>query len=206
MNVAAPYTAICPTLDSEVLVALARTRKAMTGREVARLTGRRTHAGVLGALTRLVDQGVVEREEAGRALLFSLNRDHLAAPAVDVLAGMRAELLRRMRESVTAWEVKPVHISLFGSFARGDGDTRSDIDIFVVRPDGVSEDDAQWRTQLDELITQTERWTGNHGSVAEVGEHELERLCRGNAPIIHELRKDALILSGTDVVDLLGAA
>jgi hypothetical protein len=50
----------------------------------------------------------------GRALLFTLNRQHLAAPAVEILAGMRAELLRRIRASVGALEIEAAHVSLFG--------------------------------------------------------------------------------------------
>jgi len=204
MDVARPYTAICPTLDSEVLAALAGTRRPMTGREVTRLTGRTSHRGVLDVLARLVEHGLVERQEAGRAFLFTLNRDHLAAPAVDVLAGMRTELLRRIRDAVTAWEIKPVHVSLFGSTARGEGDTGSDIDLFVVRPTAVSDEDAQWRAQIDLLARQIERWTGNQASVAEAAEGEMDRLRKEDRPVLAELRSDAIVVEGAEIPALLG--
>ena len=204
MDVARPYTAICPTLDSEVLAALAGTRRPMTGREVTRLTGRTSHRGVLDVLARLVEHGLVERQEAGRAFLFTLNRDHLAAPAVEVLAGMRAELLRRIRDAVTAWEVKPVHVSLFGSTARGEGHTGSDIDLFVVRPTAVSDEDAQWRAQVDHLARQIERWTGNQASVAEASEEEMDRLRKEDRPIVDQLRSDAIVVEGAEIAALLG--
>ncbi len=203
MDVARPYTAICPTLDSEVLAALAGTRRPMTGREVTRLTGRTSHRGVLDVLARLVEHGLVERQEAGRAFLFTLNRDHLAAPAVDVLAGMRTELLRRIRDAVTAWEIKPVHVSLFGSTARGEGDTGSDIDLFVVRPTAVSDEDAQWRAQIDLLARQIERWTGNQASVAEAAEGEMDRLRKEDRPVLAELRSDAIVVEGAEIPALL---
>lgn len=206
MNVAAPYTAICPTLDSEVLAVLAGSRRPMTGREIARLTGRTSHRGVLDVLARLVEHGLVDREEAGRALLFTLNREHLAAPAVDVLAGMRVELLRRIREAVGAWEIEPLHASLFGSTARGEGDTDSDIDLFVVRPDVVAEEDARWRAQVDGLAKQIERWTGNRASIAEAVENEIPRLQRESRPIIDELRSDAIVVEGAEIPALLGDA
>jgi len=176
----------------------------MTGREVARLTGRTSHKGVLDVLSRLVEHGLVERQEAGRALLFTLNRDHLAAPAVDVLAGMRAELLRRLREAVSAWDIQAAHVSLFGSTARGDGDTRSDVDLFVVRSTGVSAEDPQWRAQLDELARHVERWTGNQAIVAEAGEAELPRLRERDLPILDDLRSDAVVLGGVELPALLG--
>ena len=203
MNVSAPHTAICPTLDTEVLTVLAGTTRPLTGREVARLTGRTSHGGVLGVLNRLTEHGLVDRREAGRALLFTLNHEHLAAPAVDVLAGMRTELFERIRATVAVWEIAPIHLSVFGSTARGDGNTESDIDLFVVRPDAVQEEDARWRAQVDELAEQIQRWTGNHAGIAEASGGELVELRSTQPPIVAELRSDAIALSGPDIQDLL---
>lgn len=203
MDVSQPYTAICPTLDSEVLAVLAGSRRPMTGREIARLTGRTSHRGVLEVLSRLVEHGLVERQEAGRAFLFTLNREHLAAPAVDVLAGMRAELLRRIRAAVAAWEIQPANVSLFGSAARGEGDTHSDIDLFVVRPDEVSDEDSHWRRQIDELTREIQRWTGNRASIAEAAASELDRLRTDDRAIVDELRSDGIVLGGAGLAQLL---
>lgn len=205
MDVARPHTAICPTLDSGILTVLAGTTRPLTGREVARLLGRTSHSGVLDALARLTEHGLVDRAEAGRALLFTLNREHLAAGAVEIIAGMRTELLRRLRGAIGAWELAPVHASLFGSTARGQGDTRSDIDVFVVRADEVSEEDPHWREQLDRLARDIERWTGNHAGIAEIAHTEIERLRRDAPPIVAELRDDAIVLAGPEAAALLGA-
>lgn len=204
MDVARPYTALCPTLDSGVLSVLAGTTRPLTGREVARLLGRSSHSGVVGVLNRLAEQGVVDRAEAGRALLFTLNREHLVAGAVDVLAGMRAELLRRLRDAIAGWEIPPVHVCMFGSAARGEGGLDSDIDLFVVRPGAVPEEDARWREQLDELARRVVRWTGNRAGIAEVSEAEIERLRDDAPPILAELRADAITLAGPEVTVLLG--
>jgi predicted nucleotidyltransferase len=205
MDVSAPYTAICPTLDSEVLAVLAGTTRPLTGREVARLTGRTSHRGVADVLNRLVEHGVVKRQEAGRALLFTLNREHLATPAVEILADMRGELLRRIHNLVDAWQTEIVHLSVFGSMARGDGATQSDIDLFVVRPDRVPDDDPQWRKQLDDLAERIERWTGNRASIAETAESEIEPLLDEDRPIVTELRTDAITVNGRDIRALLGS-
>jgi predicted nucleotidyltransferase len=147
----------------------------------------------------------VERQEAGRALLFTLNREHLAAPAVEVLAGMRAELLHRIRTLVGDWTIDAVHVSIFGSTARGDGDTQSDIDLFVVRSDSVPDDDPRWRKQLDDLAVHIERWTGNHASIAEAAEGEIERFLYEEQPIVAELRSDAIGVNGAEIPALLGS-
>jgi predicted nucleotidyltransferase len=203
MNVSSPHAAICPTLDTEVLAVLAGTTMPLTGREVMRLTGRASHGGVLAVLNRLAEHGLVDRQEAGRALLFTLNREHLAAPAVDVLAGMRTELFNRICGAVAAWEIAPVHVSIFGSTARGDGNTESDIDLFIVRPGSVEEEDARWRAQLEEIARRIRRWTGNHAGIAEVSEDELTRLGAEEPPIVNELRSDAIVLSGPGIRTLL---
>jgi predicted nucleotidyltransferase len=205
MDVSKPHTAVGPTLDTEVLAVLAGTSRPLTGREVARLTGRISHRGVAEALSRLVEHGLVERREAGRALLFTLNRQHLAAPAVEILAGMRTELLRRIRGLVSSWEAAAVHISIFGSTARGDGDTQSDVDVFVVRPDAVSADDPRWLKQINDLVESVELWTGNRTSVAEVAASEIEHLLADDPPIVGKLRSDAIDVSGADIATLVGS-
>src|SRR4051812_27651547 len=203
MDVARPYTAICPTLDSGVLSVLAGTTRPLTGREIARLLDRPSHSGVLDALNRLAEHGLVDREEAGRAFLFTLNREHLAAPAVDVLAHMRGELLTRLRNTIGAWDIAPVHVSLFGSAARGQGDTGSDIDIFVVRPKKVGSEDLRWREQIDLLARQVQRWTGNRAGIAEVSKESLARLRKQDPPIMAQLRADAITVAGPDVSTFL---
>jgi hypothetical protein len=177
---------------------------ALTGRQVARLTGRSSHSGVLEALHRLTDHGLVDRVELNRAFLFSLNREHLAYPAVIALTEMRSALFGRIQQELGTWEIAPIHASLFGSTARGDGDTHSDIDLFVVRPTAVLEEDPGWREQLDGLASKISRWTGNHAAILEAAEGELARLATEEPPIVAELRSDAIVLRGWDVSTLLG--
>lgn len=206
MDLGAPHTVLCPTLDSSVLATLARTTHPLTGREVARLVGRSSHRGVLDVLNRLTDQGLVDREEAGRAFLFVLNRDHLAAPAVDVLARLSTELLSRLTTAFGNWKPQPMHASLFGSAARGDGDLQSDVDLLLVRPHGVRDDDASWIEQRDALALRVRRWTGNHAGIAEVTLKELRALAERRAAIVAELRSDAITLFGAPLHELLGPA
>jgi len=159
---------------------------------------------VRAVLNRLSEHGLVDRQEAGRALLFTLNREHLAAPAVTLLAGMRAELVQRLRRSIESWSVVPIHASVFGSAARGDGDTKSDIDLFIVRPKDIDDDDPVWRQQLDRLATSVRRWTGNHAGIVEVAEMEIPRLREEAPPIVAELKDDAVQLFGPGISALLG--
>jgi hypothetical protein len=205
MDVGRPHRALVPTVDGDVVTVLAGTTRPLTGRDVARMTGRQAHSGVLRALTRLTEQGLVHREEAGRALLYVLNREHLAAPAVDVLADMRGELLRRIAAAGAEWSPEPAHLSVFGSAARGDGDSDSDIDVFVVRPAGVDGDDSRWVEQIDALAASIRRWTGNAASVAQVSQAELRGLVETGSTIVDGLRLDAVTLIGPKAESLLEA-
>ena len=204
VDVSRPYSAVSPTLDGEVLVTLAGTTRPLSGRQVARLARRGTQRGVLGALHRLVEQGLVDAQDAGKAVLYTLNRDHLAYPAVEILAGIRTELIDRLRETIASWQVQPLHASVFGSAARGDGDTASDIDLFVVRPDEVDAEDPAWREQLDKLSASVRRWTGNHGAIAEASTSDVVRLNRERPPVVDDLETDAILLVGVRTKDLPG--
>lgn len=198
MDVSRPYGVISHPLDSAVLVVLAGTTRPLTGHEVARLAPQGTQQGIWKALNRLVDQGLVEREEAGSSALYKLNRDHLAAPAVEILAAIRTELVDRLRREIQDWKRPPVHVSIFGSTARRDGDTESDIDLFVVRPDEVDDEDPAWLGQLDELADRIHRWTGNRASISQLSEKEVKRLSHERPPVVNELRSDAITLVGPE--------
>ena len=171
---------------------------------VAELTGN-AQEGVRKALRRLVEAGIVERQEAGNAILYSFNRRHLAAPAVEQLTDLRRALLTRLAEAVRAWEPAPLHASLFGSAARGDGDSSSDIDLFVVRPDSVEADAPAWREQIERLPDEIRDWTGNHANIVEVSESALADLRHRRPAVVDGLEVDAVTLVGPEVAALLEA-
>jgi predicted transcriptional regulator len=203
MDVSKPFMAISPSVDLDVLMVLEGSTKPRSGRELARRAGR-SNTGVQHVLDRLVEHGLVSREEVGRTFLYELNRDHLLAPTVEQMAGTRTELIRRLRDVIGGWGVPPTHASLFGSAARGDGDTSSDIDLLVVRPADVDPDDPSWRDQFDALADLVRRWTGNAAGIAEVSEGELPRLRKDRPPVVEEVGEDAIDLAGEEARKLLG--
>jgi predicted nucleotidyltransferase len=203
MDLAHPLSAISPSLEGEVLQVLARNSAGMTGRQIALLTGRRSHSGVIEALNRLTEQGVVSAVELNRASLYSLNRAHLTADAVIALSSLRAELIARIRRRISEWDRAPLHASLFGSIARGDGGTSSDIDLFVVRPSPTADDDPIWRGQLDALRTDIESWTGNRAAFTEVSEPEVSAWVADAPPIVSEIRRDAIFLGGSALDEIV---
>jgi predicted nucleotidyltransferase len=204
MDLSRPWAPIRSPIDMEVMRVLRGTARALTGRDVARLVRTGSQPTVNASLRRLSAEGLVRVEEAGNAYLYTFNREHLAAPAVELLADIRAELERRLRDEIASWTIAPVHLSIFGSAARGDGNTASDIDIFVVRPRDISHDDPHWREQLDSLSDRVLAWTGNHAGLSEVSETDVRRLRRERPPVVDELSREAITVAGPKPAELLG--
>jgi hypothetical protein len=199
VNLTAPSSVLLSTADGPILGVLAGTTRALSGREVARLSGLSVN-GAWKALRRLADHGLVSAEPAGGGtVMYTLNRDHLAARPAIALAQLRAALLERLRTAIDAWDPAPLHASLFGSAARGDGDIASDIDLLLIRPRDILEDDPTWRGQIESLTAAILGWTGNHAGIADIGEDDLERLRRDRPPIVGEVERDAILLAGTPV-------
>jgi predicted nucleotidyltransferase/biotin operon repressor len=202
MDVSKPYTAISPSVDAIVLIVLAGSSLPRSGREIARRTGR-SKTGVQHVLERLVDHGIVERLSTGNAQLYSLNRDHLLAGAVGQMANAHTELILRLRDAIGSWVIPAVHVSLFGSAARGDGNTRSDIDLMIVAPANLDPESDSWRAQIDALAENIHRWTGNNAGIVEISKSDLPRLAEEEPPILTELRRDAIDIAGEPIRTLL---
>lgn len=196
MDFQRPLGAVTPTLDGDVLAVLARADVALTGREIQRRIGA-SQDGVRGALDRIMRQGIVRRERAGRAYLYRLNREHLAAPWIEGLASLRLQLIERLRDTLRSWQLQPVAAVLFGSAARGDAGRESDLDILVVRPSDCQPDDPTWREQLMSLESSGVAWTGNDVRLLEYGEAEV-RADRDREPVL-----DAAAAEGVELVGSL---
>lgn len=173
MDFRRPLRVITPTLDGDVLAALAGGQIEVSGRELHRLVAHSSEEGVRKAADRLVRQGIVNERLVGRTRLYALNREHLAAEPVQRLASLRAQLIERLRHEITAWDVQAAAVVLFGSVARMTASQTSDIDILVVRARTVGVDHSAWREQLERLSRDARSWTGNDARIIEFGETEV---------------------------------
>lgn len=171
MDLGEPMVSVVPGVTGSVLAVLARAGEPLTGRAIAQMVKpSASQKGVANALGRLVTAGLVTRVDKGRAALFSLNRDHVAAAPVIALAHLRGHILERLADQIRRWASKPMSVTVFGSFARGDGGPDSDIDVLVVRPASRGE---EWLQQLAGLASDGRRWTGNAINIVEIGEEDL---------------------------------
>jgi predicted nucleotidyltransferase len=173
MDFSRPMRVVTPTLDGDVLTVLAGAEEEFSGRQIHRLLGHSSEPGVRKALERLVDQGVVRRRRAGRAMLYRLNRKHLAATHIEGLASLRMQLVQRLRGCIDRWDPPPRLALLFGSVARGGAGPGSDLDLLVVRRSDVGEGAEAWQRQLAALELEAGDATGNDARILEYGEREL---------------------------------
>ncbi len=187
MDVSLPITTVVPSLDGPILAALAATTTPMGLATVHARAGRGSKSGIRTVLLRMVEEGLVLDVPGG----YVLNRDHLAAPAIESLASLHGELVDRIRQAVEEWPVPPTLVGLFGSAARRDGDSHSDIDVLVVS------EDPELAERVDALAVQIQRWTGNGPHVVGRTPAEVARLRRADEPILAEWTRDLVVLAGT---------
>jgi len=203
MDLAMPLAVVTPTLDAAVLHALADTTARASGAQVHRMAGTGSPDGVRRVLTRLVAQGIVLAEEHPNATLYLLNRDHVAADAIVALTRLRSTIIDRITDAVSHWSPEPVHASLFGSFARGEATTNSDIDILVVIGPASAADQDTRATQIDQLSADVLRWTGNRGHIVDPTPDTLAAMIAAQDPLLVSWRTDHINLVGIRLLDLL---
>lgn len=190
-----PLAVVTPTLDGDVLAVLAGAEEEFSGRRIHRMLGGGSESGARRAAERLVEQGIVTSRRAGRANLYSLNRDHLAAPHVEGLVGLRAQLIERLWSTIATWETRPHSMFVFGSVARGEAGPQSDLDLLVIRPAAVGEEAAGWRNQLAALESDASAWTGNDARIVEFGEDEIDGA--DVDPVLEEAIADGIEIHGS---------
>lgn len=190
MKLEKPFEAIAPTLDGDVLMVLAGAEARFTGGQLARLIPDASAEGVRRAAQRLVVQGLVLMEQVGQAHNYSLNRDHLLAGPVVAIAGAREAFANRVREHVSGWSEQPEVVVLFGSAARGQMRSDSDVDLFVVGEGGERFDD-----QLVELEQAVHRWTGNDARILMMAPQEVEDAL-GSEPVLDDITGEGQVVWG----------
>ena len=199
MDLHHPFQVITPTVDGDVLAALAGAEAEFTAPQLHRLIGEHSESGVRKALKRLERQGIVRATRAGQAWLYELNRDHLAAVHVVALARLRRVLVEKVGDEISRWSIRPEYAALFGSAAKAGMRVDSDIDILAVRPDATDADDAAWRHNLDTLAASVASWTGNDAQILEFSAGEVATARRKKSErVLRDIADDGITLFGPD--------
>ena len=198
MDLGAPVLDVAPAVRGALLQALARLEQPVTRRQLAAAAGV-APGNASAVIEELIRAGLVSETAAGRASMVALNRNHLAAGPVLALAGLRGELIRRLRERLSAWP-DLLGAWLFGSVARGDADSDSDVDLLIVADDLESRD---LHEQLAQLHADVRSWTGNDLQLVEHSTASWRKLVRAKNPLVQQIGRDGIAMTG-DTAVLLG--
>lgn len=193
MDFASPVEALIPGVRGRVLGVLARTETPLTMRSVAEISGVSVNRAAT-VLNELIDLGMVERRDAGRAALVRLDRQNEAARIVLRLQDLRGAVVDRLRRGADDIEPAPLSLVLFGSFARGEARSESDLDVVAVAPSDVDEE--QWHASLGRWSDDAARTAGNPISLVTLEHDELRTLMRRRDGTWRKASEEGIVLAG----------
>ncbi len=197
MDLGSPVLDVAPAVRGALLQALARLEQPVTRRQLAAAAGV-APGNASAVIEELIQTGLVNEAVAGRSSMVVLNRNHLAAGPVLALAGLRGELIRRLRERLSEWpDLRGAW--LFGSVARGEADSGSDVDLLIVADDLQSPD---LHERLSQLHADVRSWTGNDLQLVEHSAATWRKLVRAKNPLVEQIRLNGIALAG-DATSLL---
>jgi len=196
--------AVIPGTQGRVLSVLTETTAELNLRTVARLASV-SPAQASRVLPGLVELGLVERREVPPSSLFRLNRHNVAARAVIELARSRDIAVERIGTAARDLPVSPTSVIIFGSFARREADRHSDIDVLIVRPDNVDEDDETWAAGIEQWREQVRAITGNPVEVVEADRTEAAEKLARNRTVWRDISSDGVVVHGATLDELRGA-
>lgn len=206
MDYTEPVQALLPGVQGKVLGVLARNQTELSMRAVARLAGVSPQQSSV-VLGHLIDLGIVERRDVPPVALVRLSQDNLAAQTVAALAHLRQSVLDRLADLAASICPAPASLTIFGSFARGQAGSGSDVDVLAVRPAGLAHDDDGWTDSLGAWADRARRIVGNPINLVEVSAEEVPELLRRPAPSLwSEIATDGVLLLGAPVDTLSVAA
>jgi predicted nucleotidyltransferase len=198
-----PLRSTATTVDADVLNVLAETYEPVTENQLERLAGR-SYAQVSAVAGRLVEDGMVLKEQHGRTYSYRLNRDHVLALGLFDILSAPSRIEDKIWDSDEEWDPPPETVALFGPIACREAAPDSDIDVLVIRPDRVRYDDPAWRAQVGDLENMVEERTGNRVHLVEFDQSELVEAVRTKQPLIESLRLDVRTLFGEEIRARLG--
>ncbi len=173
--------------------------KEFTGRELAGLLGV-SHSNVQRALRVLVEDGLALKKRIGRADIFWANRDHFSFKALRELFQVKRELPARIaRDLHSAFRGSAISVTVFGSYARGEADRRSDMDVLVIAKDRAALEDKSAKIEAE--------FARRYGISLSVKVLSPSDLRKGSVPpYVEEAAREGVVIWGVPVRRMIGLA
>ncbi|MCT9872082.1 nucleotidyltransferase domain-containing protein [Paenarthrobacter aurescens] len=135
-----PLRAICPTLEADVLMALVDGRRTTPGQLIRERGIQASVSGARRCLERLEANGIVIALRVGNRTEYALNPRHMLAAVVAEASRGTERFIEFLIRAISDWPEQPLQVTLFGSAARREMRSDSDIDLLFVIPDGASDE------------------------------------------------------------------
>lgn len=205
MDFVHPVEVVIGGAPGRLLAVLAKITAPLTLRRLASLAGV-SPAQASRVMPRLVESGIVDRHEVPPASQFRLARENVAAQLLLSLADARSMALPQNGDAASVISPEPVSVIAFGSMARGEADTESDIDLAVVRADDVDDDDERWLDSIDGWRRQVRALTGNRVEIVEASISEAARKLRGRSELWQNIGREGVVVFGLTLEELRAGA
>jgi predicted nucleotidyltransferase len=138
----------------------------------------------------------------------SLARQSAAGELIDRLAHLDSEVIARLRSLAAKIEPAPETLLVFGSFARGEADADSDLDVLAVRSPTANPE--TWAASVSAFAEHAQALAGNQVQLLDYDLDDLRRKAGSRAKegreFWREVRRDAIVLVGSPFDDLVGGA
>jgi len=188
MQLQNPLRAICPTLEADVLMALADGRPSTPGHLIRERGIQASVSGTRRCLERLQESGIVVGSQVGNRTEYVLNSSHMLASVIADASRGRDRLTRFVSQAINRWPDRPLQVTLFGSAARGDMRNDSDIDLLFIIHDGASD---ELHEQIGNLAVDVYHLTGNDVRPMTYEASEIRQ-----APIFESIMREGIHVCG----------
>lgn len=166
----------------------------LSGNALAQLTGvSRPKANQ--ALRFLVNQGILSQRSAGKSFLYRICAGHILLeqillPLLEFQKNIYVDLGQFIAKHL---KPRPTSIILYGSFARGEEDPDSDIDIVLVYEKNAK---APPLNTYDQTIAAVNRRYGNRLSIRRACKNQLLQGYKSGDPLILNIVHEGLLIHG----------
>ncbi|QAY59271.1 nucleotidyltransferase domain-containing protein [Microbacterium protaetiae] len=206
MNLSEPLDGLTSMVEAAVLRVLARADAGFSGRQVHTLAGVGSTSSVHRALGHLVRVGIVTAESRPPAIIYRANREHALWPVIESGLGARARVFDGIRHFCEhdLPEDLDLTVVVYGSVARRESTLESDVDLFVVYPDGIDDDARAEFSYM--LASHVQRATGNETQVYSVERAEAVQRLSEDDPLVANVVEDGILVFGPPLKSLTRSA